>query len=149
MSLARTLAVMRNAPFLGVLGDEGLKLLAFGSDSINLKPRETLFEAGDAADEAILVLGGQLRLISEAGDAGPRVCSVGQLIDELALIVPITRSSTAIAQTSCEVIPLPRDKMLRILEEYPRAAERLRERIAGQTETFVGELNALGERLRG
>lgn len=149
MSLARTLAVMRNAPFLGALGEEGLRLLAFGSDPINLKPRQSLFDAGDQADDAILVLGGQLRLIPEAADLGPRVCSVGQLVDELALIVPITRSASAIAQTSCEVMPLPRAKMLRILEEYPEAAERLKARIARQTAEFVGELDALGTRLRG
>ena len=82
---------MRNAPFLGVLGDEALKLLAFGSDPINLKPRESLFDAGDKADDAILVLGGQLRLIPEADNIGPRVYSVGQLVDELALVVPIKR----------------------------------------------------------
>ncbi len=139
---------MRNAPFLGVLGDEALKLLAFGSDPINLKPREGLFDAGDQADHAILVLGGQLRLIPEAENTGPRVYSVGQLIDELALIVPIKRSATAIAQTSCEVIPLARTQMQRILAEYPQAAERLQQRIAGRTQAFVEELSALGDRLR-
>lgn len=148
MSLARTLAVMRNAPFLGVLGDEALKLLAFGSDPINLKPRETLFEAGDDAEGAILVLGGQLRLIPEADHVGPRVYSVGGLVDELALVVPINRSATAIAQTSCEVIPLARAQMLRILNEYPQAADRLRTRIAQQTQSFVGDLSELGDKLR-
>lgn len=148
MSLARTLAVMRNAPFLGALGDEALKLLAFGSDPINLKPREGLFDAGDRADGAILVLGGQLRLIPEAENTGPRVYSVGQLVDEMALIIPIRRSATAIAQTSCEVIPLARAQMLRILAEYPQAAERLQLRIARQTQEFVGDLTALGEKLR-
>jgi len=139
---------MRNAPFLGVLGDEALKLLAFGSDPINLKARETLFEAGDPAEHAILVLGGQLRLIAEADHVGPRVYSVGGLIDELALIVPVTRSSTAIAQTSCEVIPLPRAQMTRILNEYPQAAERLRARVSAQTQSFVDDLSALGDKLR-
>ena len=147
MSLARTLAVMRNAPFLGALGDEGLKLLAFGSDPINLKPRQSLFEAGEPADSAILVLGGQLRLIPEAEDVGPRVYSVGQLVDELALVIPIQRTASAIAQTSCEVIPLPRSQMLRILNEYPDAAQRLQRAIAKRTTGLVEELTALNERL--
>ena len=148
MSLARTLAVMRNAPFLGALGDEGLKLLAFGSDPINLKPRQSLFEAGEPADSAILVLGGQLRLIPEAEDVGPRVYSVGQMVDELALVIPIQRTASAIAQTSCEVIPLSRSQMLRILNEYPDAAQRLQRAIAKRTTGLVDELTALNERLR-
>ena len=38
--------------------------------------------------------------------------------------------------------------MLRILAEYPQAAERLQQRIARQTQEFVGDLSALGEKLR-
>ncbi|MEM0907850.1 MAG: cyclic nucleotide-binding domain-containing protein [Pseudomonadota bacterium] len=148
MSLARTLAVMRKAPFLSALGDEGLKLLAFGIDPINLKPRQSLFEAGEPAEHAIMVLGGQLRLIPDADNFAPTVCSVGDLVDEMALLVPMERSASAIAQTSCEVIPLPRTQMLRILNEYPDAAQRLQRAIASRTNQFVDELTALSDRLR-
>jgi len=148
VSLARTLAVMRNAPFLGALGEEPLKLLAFGTDPVNLKARESLFDAGDPADSAVLVLGGQLRLIPEADMASPTVCAVGDLVDELALVVPINRSATAIAQTSCEAILLPRDKMLRILEEYPDAAERLQRTVARRAHRFLTDLSALADRMR-
>ncbi|MEM7694496.1 MAG: Crp/Fnr family transcriptional regulator [Pseudomonadota bacterium] len=148
MSLARTLAVMRNAPFLNALGDEALKLLAFGADPINLKPREPLFEAGEPADGAVLVLGGQLRLIPESQLEDPRVFTVGALVDELALVVPMDRSATAIAQSSCEVIPLPRSQMLRILNEFPEAAARLQVTLARRTAAFIDEVGALQARIK-
>ncbi|MEO1102761.1 MAG: Crp/Fnr family transcriptional regulator, partial [Pseudomonadota bacterium] len=140
MSLTRTLAVMRNNPFLVVLGEDGRRLLAFDSDPINLKPRESLFDAGDPADGAILVLGGQLRLIPEAASLKPRVYSVGQLVDEMALIVPKERGATAIAQTSCEVFPLDRARMLRVLNEYPQAARGLQRIIAKRAQSFVSDI---------
>lgn len=147
MSLARHMAVMRNAPFLKILGDDALKLLAFGAEPINLKPRQTLFEAGDAADGALLVLGGQLRVIAAAPGSVARVVGVGQLVDELALVVPTERKATAIAQTTCEILALRRDHMLRILDEYPDAAERLRGQLAARTSALIEDVNALAGRL--
>ncbi|MEM8663152.1 MAG: Crp/Fnr family transcriptional regulator [Pseudomonadota bacterium] len=149
MSLTRTLAVMRNNPLLTVLGEEGRRLLAFESDPINLKPRESLFDAGDPAEGAILVLGGQLRLIPEGASLGPRVYAVGQLVDEMALLVAKKRSASAIAQTSCEVFPLDRARMLRILNEYPDAAKELQRMIAARAQAFVSEVASVKDRLGG
>lgn len=142
------MAVMRNAPFLKVLNEDALKLLAFGSEPVTLKPRQALFEAGEQADSAILVLGGQLRLTPASESLSPRVAGVGQLIDELALIVPITRGSSAAAQTTCELLVLPRSQMLRILEEYPDAARRLQAMIASRAATFMGEIGNLSDKLQ-
>ncbi|MEM8552338.1 MAG: cyclic nucleotide-binding domain-containing protein [Pseudomonadota bacterium] len=143
MSLARTLAVMRKAEFLSHLGEDARKLLAFGADPLDLKPRETLFDAGDAADGAYLVLGGQLRLVPASTAIAPTVHSVGAVVDELALIIPTSRSATAIAQTSCEVVPLERGQMLRILNEFPDSAATLRAALAGRTKAFLEELETL------
>ncbi len=140
------MAVMRNAPFLRVLSDDALKLLAFGSEPRNLRPRQVLYEAGDAADGAVLMLGGQLRLVAPGIDS-PRVVGVGHLVDELALVVPTERASSAVAQTSCEVLEIPRTQMLRILDEYPDAAAKLQAAMARRTAAFLTEVGALAERL--
>jgi CRP-like cAMP-binding protein len=140
------MAVMRNAPLLRVLPDDALKLLAFGSEAQNLRPRDPLFEAGDAADGAVLMLGGQLRLLAP-GISAPRVVGVGHLIDELALVVPTERSASAVAQTSCEVLSIPRVQMLRILEEFPDAAARMRSTLAQRSAAFLAEVGALADRL--
>ena len=142
MSIARHMAVMRNAPFLRALNDEALKLLAFASQPAALKPKQTLFEVGDPADGAVLVLGGQLRLIEGMGFTAPRVAGVGQLVDELALLIETERKSTAIAQTSCETLSLPRTQMRKILEEYPEVAMRLQKTVAQRAGSFLRELAA-------
>lgn len=147
MSLARHLAVMRNARFLRPLNEDALKFLAFASEPQALKPRETLFEIGDAADGAALVLGGQLRLIDGTGYGAPQVVGVGHLIDELALIVETQRKSTALAQSSCEVLLLPRQQMLRILDQYPDVAGKLQGMLDDRAGRFLRDLSALAERL--
>lgn len=146
MSLARHIAVMRNAPFLRALEDEALKLLAFGSDAVALKPRDVLFEVGEPAEGAVLVLGGQLRLIGSGGQGDARVVTVGALVDDTALIAPKERTMTALAQTSCEVLLLPRTHMLRILEEYPASAIRLQTVLANRMQSLVDDVSALGAR---
>lgn len=141
------MAVMRNAPFLKVLGDDGLKLLAFGSLPRTLKPRQVLFEAGDDAAGAVLILGGQLRLVPASRSLEPRVVGVGHLVDEIALLIPVQRPLSAVAQTTCEILALPRDQMRRILEEYPDAAAQLRVQIARRTMDLINDVNALSSRL--
>ena len=143
------MAVMRNAPMLKPLGDEALKLLAFGSLPRSYKPRQALFEVGDDADGAVLILGGQVRLVSPAQSEGPQVVGVGYLLDGLALVVPARRSMSAVAQTSCEVLALPRDQMHRILDEFPETAEILRAQLARKTLSMIEEVNALRDRLGG
>lgn len=137
---------MRNAPFLRVLNEDGLKLLAFGAEPANLKPRQTLFEAGEEAAGAVLVLGGQLRLIPETASAQTRVATVGELVDELALVIPVRRRCTAVAQASCELLLLSRTQMLRILEEYPDAADRLRTMLARRTQALIEDVDSLSGR---
>jgi CRP-like cAMP-binding protein len=140
------MAVMRNAALLRALPDDALKLLAFGSEPHDLRPRQPLFEAGDPANGAILMLGGQLRLVAP-GVAEPRVVGVGHLIDELALVVPTERTASAVAQTSCEVLEIPRAQMLKILEEFPEAAARMRASLARRSAAFLAEVGALADRL--
>ncbi len=143
------MAVMRNAPMLKPLGDEALKLLAFGSLPRSYKPRQALFEAGDDAEGAVLILGGQVRLVPSAQADAPKVVGVGHLIDGLALVIPVQRSVNAVAHTSCEVLALPRDQMLRILEEFPAAAEALRAQLARRTLSLIEDVNAVHDRLNG
>ena len=141
------MAVMRNAPILRPLGDEALKLLAFGSLPRSYKPRQTLFEAGDDADGAILILGGQMRLVPGVSGGEPKVVGVGALVDELALIVPVQRSASAVAQTSCEVLAIPREQMHRIFEEYPETANTLRTQLARRTLSLIEDVKELRRRL--
>lgn len=146
MSLARHMAVMRHAPFLRILGEDALKLLAFGSEPLNLKPRQVLFEAGEPADGAALVLGGQLKLKPAARGSEPSVVGVGYLVDELALVVPRERWASAVAHTTCEILPLPRQHMLRILEEYPDSAARLRAHVAKRAAALIEDVNRVSSR---
>ncbi len=141
------MAVMRNAPFLRVVGDEALKLLAFGSLPRTLRPRQTLFEAGDEAEGAILLLGGQLRLMPPSPTAEPWIVGVGHLLDELALVVPTRRTVRAEAQTTCEVLVVQRDQMRRILTEYPDAARNLSAQLTRRTSSLIRDVTALADRM--
>ncbi len=61
----------------------------------------------------------------------------GDLLGETALIVTTKRPVTAIARQNCTVLRISRALFLRVLEEYPASAERLRRDI-------LADINALG-----
>lgn len=142
------MAVMRHAPMLKALGEDALKLLAFGSLPRSYKPRQTVFDVGEDADGALLILGGQLRLDPATHAAPPRVVGVGTLIDELALIVPTQRTATGVAQTTCEVLVLPREQMHRILDEYPDAARHLKAQLARRAMSLIDDVGSLRDRMK-
>ncbi|MEM6847355.1 MAG: cyclic nucleotide-binding domain-containing protein [Pseudomonadota bacterium] len=147
MSVARRLAVMRNAEFLKPLADDALKFLAFNAEPMALRQRQTLFEAGDDAEGAVLVLAGQLRLIPDNPQLAPATAGVGQLIDDLALIVPRQRQATAIAQSTCELLLISRSEMLKVLGEYPEAATTLATTIAARVRAIGEEAGAVSAKL--
>lgn len=147
MSVARRLAVMRNAAFLKPLNEEALKFLAFNAQPTSLRQRETLFESGDEADGAVLVLAGQLRLVPDNPASEPVTAGVGILIDDVAMIVPRQRTVTAVAQSTCELLLLPRSEMLRVLEEYPDAAQALSAMITARVAALCDESANLATRL--
>jgi CRP-like cAMP-binding protein len=65
--------------------------------------------------------------------AGP-----GDLIGELALLIPTTRAMTAIAETECTLLTVSRTVVKRALGEFPDTAVRLHHLLSGR----LTELNA-------
>ena len=58
MALDTTLAVLRQAPIVGLFEDEALRVIANVADSRRLRPGEFLFRQGDRSDGGYVVTGG-------------------------------------------------------------------------------------------
>ncbi len=147
MSLARDIAVMRKAGVLGCLDEEQLRLFAFGAEHVTARARDVLWQAGEPADGAALVLAGQMALALPSGEVLDRVASVGTLLDETALFVETAHRFTARAVVSTELLFLPRAGMRRILTEFPGAAERVHAALLARSERFVEDLAPVADRL--
>lgn len=119
-----------------------------------LEPRKlvegrTLFREQGEADGLVLIVSGQVRL--EGTRTGPiGVVGPGDNLGALSLVVVGPREVTAVAESACTLLLLPRSSFRRLADDHPRTAFRLVEAIARELADLVrGELDAFAAAARG
>jgi CRP-like cAMP-binding protein len=118
-----------------------LRVIALASETIYLEPGERLFAEGEISDGAYFILSGFFRLTSAV--AGDRTAADGDLLHPLSLLTALERPMTAIAGQASEVLKIPRQVFIRILESAPALAMRLRDKLTRDLMRCAGELQPL------
>jgi CRP-like cAMP-binding protein len=149
MSLDSDISLLSRIPLFSDLGTEHLRLLAFSAVRTELLTDQILFREGAAAAGGYVVASGELELSTGIG-RGKRVvgtCDVGCLIGEIALFIETKRPATATALRRSEVLEINRGQVVRMLNEYPHVAMRLRATLAQRLSATVGELSKVRNEL--
>jgi CRP-like cAMP-binding protein len=130
---------------------EQLRLLAFGSERVDLPAQRRLFREDDEADCAYVVASGSIVLFRETdADHTPLgTATPGAIVGELALIADTRRLTSAKAGADSELIRLKRQMFRRMLEEYPDTAVILYGRIRQQFLELVEEIERIAPRFEG
>lgn len=130
---------------LDQLGRDAQRLIAFSAERVRLAKGDVLFREGDRADSAYVVASGALLLSRTSSEK-----RVGRatLIGELALLVDVTRPSTATATETTEVLKIARSLFGRLFDEYPDLARALHGRLAAKVHANIDELKSVEARLR-
>lgn len=148
MSIERNSGLLARLPFFQALTEDELKLVAFGAQSMQLRPGQVLFREGEPADAAYLVVSGGLELRAGTGEGSTaEVVRAGSLIGALSLIIDMPRPATAMALASAECLWIRRSVMRRVFEEYPDSAIRLRAQVAEQLKGLMSDLQRARKRL--
>lgn len=145
MAIEDDIALLRSVPTLGVLGEEALRILAFGAETRHLEGGDILFREGEGADAAYVIQSGGFKLTAQGQDAG--TADAGSLLGEVALLAPTRRHVGATAAERASVLRLPRSLFLRMLDGYPDAADRLREQIADRLADAENEIERVRDAL--
>lgn len=146
MSIEDDVALLERVPTLRLLGETSLRMLAIGSEQQAFGRGDFLFRAGDAADAGYVVQRGAFR-VSDEDDGHAIVATPGALIGELALLMPMPRRASAVAQEYSAVIRIGRSLFQRVLEADPAAARRLRDEFASRTSQIASEIVMAGAKL--
>lgn len=143
------ISLLAEHPVFAALDREALRLLAFASDRLDYPAGTRLFVQGAPADGGFLLVQGSLELEQTRNGRAVSAGTVpeGALLGELALLTPTQRPATAVARTPVEVVKIPRTAFRRTLEEYPRSAEALRQRLAARVTELTGSLADVRGRL--
>jgi CRP-like cAMP-binding protein len=147
MSIEDDVALLERVPTLRLLGDTSLRMLAIGSDQREFARGDVLFNAGDPSDAGYVVQSGAFQVTSDDGGPHELIARPGDLIGELALVLPMPRPSSAVALEYSSVIRIARSLFQRVLESDPGAALRLRDEFAARTTRIASDITSAGAKL--
>lgn len=129
--------VLRKAPLLDGLDDEGARALRRQMGEVELSRGEHLFMEGDDGDAMYVVLDGKMKLTRAAADGRENLLTVigpGEMFGELSLFDPRPRTSSASAVTDAVLASLKHKDLMPWVRERP--------------EVSLHMLRALAKRLR-
>jgi CRP-like cAMP-binding protein len=144
LSLETDIALFRGIPLFAGLPTEQLRLMAFSAVRLELAQGQVLFREGSKAVSGYVVLSGAIQ-VTAGGEGKPKAvtCETGSLIGETALLVETRRPATATAIAPSQVLEIERKVILRMLNEYPDVATRMRGTLAERLAATIAQLAAV------
>ncbi|MAM95923.1 cyclic nucleotide-binding domain-containing protein [Parvibaculum sp.] len=127
MSLEPAVALLQRVDLFSGLDAVRLEVVAFTCERREYAPGETLFETGEEADCAWLILEGEAVMLAAQDKGLPRALRLdtGDLIGETALFNRERRRTCVRAVTQLETLRIGRDMFQRLLGEFPEMASLL------------------------
>ena len=151
MDLMTEAEMLRKVPMFSKLDLSRLKLVAFTSELCTYDGGEVLFEAGDAADSAYVIMEGEVEIVAET-EVGPVVEGVlgrNELFGELGVLTNSPRSATIRARDGLVALRISDDMFHRLIAENPEVAldvmRQLSDKLVRSHEQFVGLQKRLQE----
>ena len=124
MDLAEETDLLRKIPMFAKMETSKLKLLAFASEIVSFQDGDIVFNSGDSADYAYVIMAGAVDIITDT-DSGPVVTgtlSENQLIGELGLLNNTPRIAKLVANGELRAMKITADMFFRILRENSEVA---------------------------
>jgi signal transduction histidine kinase len=119
-----TIEALRAAPLFAGLADADLERLAATVERQQLAPGELLIREGDPGDAMYVVVTGELEVTKRAGATEQPLARVGPgaIQGEIAALQGTARAASVRAITDVEVLRIPREGLLALLDSGPDAA---------------------------
>lgn len=124
MDLAEETDLLRKIPMFTKMETSKLKLLAFASEIVSFQHGDIVFNSGDTADYAYVIMEGAVDIITET-ETGPIVTftlSENQLIGELGVLNNTPRIATLVANGNLRAMKITAEMFFRILRENSEVA---------------------------
>jgi len=129
---------IKGQPLFSDLSEASLLALARSGKFIPVKKGQTVFYQADPSEKVYLLRSGLISIILESPDGREMVINEmhpGDIFGELGLLTRQPRSTSAIARVDSELLALPRQAFLGILETEPALARRILELTANRLRT--------------
>ena len=135
VDLTRKIQLLEDSDMFSGLGEQQLRLLAFGARWYDAKPGTVVFRMGDEpTDGAYVIADGEVDLYIPEGERPETIIATaghGTLIGELALINKSPRSLSMRAKTDLRALRLGSEEFLTVVEADVETAVKLLQVVAG------------------
>jgi len=92
------------------------------SETVKLNPNDVLMNEGEESKEMYYVQSGNLAVFKRKGDHQQQIGTImaGELVGEMSFIDGHPRSATVKAITETELVVVPRDKFVQMIDSHPK-----------------------------
>ena len=142
MSLEQEVELIRQFPIFSKIQPAMQKLLCFSSERLTYDAGQVMFNAGDAADAAYIIIDGSVE-ISVPTPSGPIIVNTlgkNELLGEIAIFGDVPRTATAKAIAKLEALKISKDMFVKVIRENQDAAIELIKILAGRLANTTSQL---------
>lgn len=143
-------AALAQAEFFDICDEQQRRLLAFAGDRRHFEPDAVIYQAGDTPQGAYVLISGTLKA-KPAGKGANKPYAIsepGSVVAAMALILDKPRQVTFTAVTDCDMLFVPRQAFLKLVQQSPDLAQRAVERIERDLGSYLGAIEPIGRRMR-
>ena len=143
MSLEQEVELIRQFPIFSKIQPAMQKLLCFSAERLTYDAGQVIFNAGDSADAAYVVIDGTVE-ISVPTPNGPIVINTmtkNEILGEIAIVGDVPRTATAKAVSRLETLKISKELFTKIIRENPDAALELIRVLAGRLANTTAQLS--------
>ena len=142
MSLEQEVELIRQFPIFSKIQPAMQKLLCFSAERLTYDAGQVMFNAGDTADAAYVVIEGTVE-ISVPTPSGPIIINTmtkNEILGEIAIVGEVPRTATAKAVTKLETLKISKELFMKIIRENPDAAVELIRILAARLASTTNQL---------
>lgn len=149
--VSEVVGFLANISLFSNLSNSSLSRLASVSRFKQIEKGETIFFQFDPSESAYIVRTGNISIILNSPDGREMVINEmhnGDLFGELGILTKRSRSTSAIARTKSELLVIPRQAFLNVVEQEPQLALRMLEitanrlQVSGKRESALAFMDA-------
>ena len=145
MQLEDAATILARTEFFRICDAEQRRLLAFASVRKRHKAASIIYEAGEPATGAMVLIAGTVQTFEPGDEENPFVVStVGALLGSVSLVIDKPRPFTIKAVDQVETLLIPRSAFMKLCNQYPDLAARTADRIRGDLSGYLGAIETLG-----
>ena len=147
-ALSRDIQLLAGVDMLSGLPKQTLRLIAFTGEQVIFEPNEIIFHEGDAADDAYIILEGEVCVSIGGADCDTEVgrLSPGTTLGEVALLSDCTRTATGKALGRVRAIRLSRDLFFDLIRNNSELALAVMRLLSTRLAGTLGRLSEIERR---